>query len=211
MVNIPQNTSVVHLEKSQFDAGIEALTRAFDQDPFFRYFCADREAKRQNCLRLVAQLTLRYCEPYLHIYTTLDSLKGIAAWLPPGEYPVNYWRLLQLGFYALPFQVQFSRLGQFVSLFNTLENLHKQDVPEPHWYLWILGVAPDYQNQGIGSALLQPVLKQADIERVPCYLETSTESGVRFYQRQGFEVIRTGRIAANVPPYWTLKRSPHWH
>lgn len=208
MVNIPQNTSVVHLEKSQIDAGIEVFIRAFDRDPSFRYFCGDRETARQKCWRLIAQLTLRYCEPFQHIYTTSDSLKGIAVWLPPGEYPVDYWRLLQLGSYALPFQVQFSRLGQFISLFNTIEKLHKQDVPEPHWYLWMLGIAPEFQNQGFGSALLQPVLRQADLDRVPCYLETSTEGGVRFYQRQGFEVVRTGKIAEAVPPYWTMKRSP---
>lgn len=89
----------------------------------------------------------------------------------------------------LPFMLRWGRLGQFVSLFLQLEEHHKHDVPQQHWYLAILGVAPAYQSQGIGGSLLQPLLNQADSTGLPCYLETSTEGGIRFYQRHGFEVV----------------------
>lgn len=42
-------------------------------------------------------------------------------------------------------------------------------------YLFMLGISPAYQRQGIGSLLLQPIIKQADKAGLPCYLETSTE------------------------------------
>lgn len=95
-----------------------------------------------------------------------------------------------------------------MSLFLQLEEYHKHDIQEQHWYLAMLGVAPAHQNQGIGSLLLQPILKQADSTGLPCYLETSTEKGVRFYQRQGFEVVRRSELPGGGPHFWTMMRKP---
>jgi ribosomal protein S18 acetylase RimI-like enzyme len=110
--------------------------------------------------------------------------------------------------YALPFMLPWRRLGQLMSLFFRLEEYHKHDIQEQHWYLMMLGVAPVYQNQGIGGSLLQPILKQADSAGLPCYLETSTQSGVRFYQRHGFEIVRSGELPTGSARFWTMKREP---
>ncbi|MEL6384584.1 MAG: GNAT family N-acetyltransferase, partial [Cyanobacteria bacterium J06626_18] len=54
-------------------------------------------------------------------------------------------------------------------------------------------------------ALLQHVLRRADQERLPCYLLTFTEQAVRFYQKNGFEVLRDRVCYQDFPPYWTLR------
>ena len=199
------STEVVCLEPTQFDAASEILAHAFNNDPIFRYFAREQEQARINAIKLLAKTALRYSQPYNHIYTTTNDLKGIAIWIPPGKFPLNDFRLLQLGLYALPFKLRLSRLKQLLSLFLTIEKYHQQDMPQPHWYLFMLGVSPAYQRQGIGSLLLQPILNKADKEGLPCYLETSTQGGVRFYQRLGFEVVRTGGLKDL--KFWTLKRS----
>ena len=68
-----------------------------------------------------------------------------------------------------------------------------------------MGVSPVCQGQGIGGSLIQPVLKQADEEGLPCYLETDTPGAVRFYQKHGFEIVRTGEQPLK---FWTMKREP---
>lgn len=201
------STEVVCLEKAQIEAASKILAHAFNDDPIFRYFGREQEQARINTIKLLAKTALRYSQSYNHIYTTTNDLKGIAVWIPPGKFPLNDFRLLKLGLYALPFKLRLSRLRQFLSMFLTMEEHHKHDIPQPHWYLFMLGVSPAYQRQGIGSLLLQPIIKQADKEGLPCYLETSTEGGVRFYQRLGFEVVRTGGISEEIK-FWTMKRSP---
>lgn len=202
------NSEVVLLERSQHTDAVELLATAFNQDPLFRYYCSEDDAIRLKSLRWFMNLMLNYSHPINHNYATAGDLKGVAVWLPPGEFPTSQWRLLQLGFYAIPFKVRLSRLRQALKQFDVMEEHHKHDMPQPHWFLYLLGVAPAYQNQGIGSLLLQPMLQQADADGLPCYLETSTERGVRFYQRHGFEIIRTVQLTEDTPPFWTLARSP---
>ena len=43
----------------------------------------------------------------------------------------------------------------------------------PHWYLPVLGTAPEYQGRGVGSALLRALLARSDAEGLPAYLESS--------------------------------------
>ena len=85
-----------------------------------------------------------------------------------------------------------------------VEKLHPT---EPHYYLSILGVEPVRHGEGLGSALLQPMLRRCDSEGVGAYLETGTERNVRFYSRQGFRV--TDEVALpNGPPMWLMWRDP---
>ncbi|PSB29216.1 GNAT family N-acetyltransferase [Chlorogloea sp. CCALA 695] len=202
------STEVICLEISQIDAASKTLAHAFNDDPIFRHFASEREQARLGAIQLLAKTALRYSQSYNHIYTTAKELKGVAIWIPPGKFPLNDLRLLRLGLYTLPFKLRLNRLRQLISLFLTMEKHHKQDITQPHWYLFMLGVSPTYQRQGIGNLLLQPILKQADSEKLSCYLETSTEGGVRFYQRLGFEVVRTGGLPEADFKFWTMKRSP---
>jgi len=56
------------------------------------------------------------------------------------------------------------------------------------WYLSIVGILPDYQNQGLGAALIQPVLELADAAGVATFLETFTPRNESFYRRLGYRV-----------------------
>jgi GNAT superfamily N-acetyltransferase len=69
-------------------------------------------------------------------------------------------------------------------------------------------IAPMQQGQGIGSALLQPVLARADAHRLPCYLETGVARNVPFYERHGFQVVAEGILPRGGPPLWAMVRVP---
>jgi len=205
-MSVSINPTVVKLSRSQSDAAIDVLAHSFYTDPVFRYFWSEQDSALFKTLQWFIKILLRYSQPYEHIYTTAD-LQGIAMWIPPGKYPLNDLRLLQLGFYALPFKLQWRKSLQFLAAFSKIEKLHRGDMPQPHWYLFLLGVAPESQGQGIGGLLIEPILNQADLEKLPCYVETSTERGVRFYQKYGFETVHTVYFES-APPYWLMKRMP---
>jgi GNAT superfamily N-acetyltransferase len=79
--------------------------------------------------------------------------------------------------------------------------------PEPYWYLGVLATDPARQREGLASAVLAPVLEQADRGGVACCLETSTEANRRFYERRGF--IESADVElAEFPPTWWMRRAP---
>lgn len=197
------NTEIIRLEEKQINQATETFVDAFSKDPLLQYIIP-QDSNKDKLSRKFSEINLRYAQPLNHTYTT-PEIKGIAAWIPPDKYPLNFFKLLQLGFYKIPLQLGFRKTRKLLFVFSLFEKYHKQDMNQPHWYLLALGVSATCQSQGIGSLLIQPILERADRENLPCYLETSTERAVHFYQRNGFEILRTGEKPVK---FWTMKREP---
>jgi ribosomal protein S18 acetylase RimI-like enzyme len=56
------------------------------------------------------------------------------------------------------------------------------------YYLWFIGVNPEYQNEGIGSVLLSEIIEDSENKKRPIYLETSTLKNLPWYKKFGFEI-----------------------
>ena len=74
-------------------------------------------------------------------------------------------------------------------------------------YLSIIGTDPAAQGRGVGSALLEPVLRQCDEDGIPAYLESSKERNVAYYARHGFRV-RDELTLPRGPRMWLMWREP---
>ncbi|MBN1246539.1 MAG: GNAT family N-acetyltransferase [Anaerolineae bacterium] len=200
--------TIVCLQPQQRDAAATLLAQAFSRDPIYVALLPDPEVRTRSA-ELMFRGVLTYVLRYGEVWTT-DKLWGVAAWLPPGKTKVTFWRMLRTGFAlargmrGYPPQPRRTLLR----VFSRQDKEHAELVPEPHWYLWTLGVAPDRQGHGVGSALLRPVLARADAARVPCYLETETDYNVAFYRRRGFEVVRKAVAEEIGLPLWSMVRQP---
>ena len=80
-------------------------------------------------------------------------------------------------------------------------------VDERHWYLGVLATAPAHQGRGLASAVIAPVLADADERGIACCLETSTIENRAFYGRRGFTEATTVELPGG-PPTWWLRRPP---
>jgi ribosomal protein S18 acetylase RimI-like enzyme len=197
--------SPIALREDQIDAAGRMEARAFDDDPLMCYFEPDDE-RRRRWLPWFFGAAVRMGHLYGTVHTTED-VAGAAVWLADGQTGMHPMRMVRSGMLAMPFKLGFGALGRTMGLMNTLEKLHKEAVPPDHWYLALLGVEPARQGQGVGGALLQPVLAQADAQHWPCYLETQKERNVPFYQRHGFEVVvEIEPKSDGRPKMWTMRR-----
>jgi GNAT superfamily N-acetyltransferase len=64
-------------------------------------------------------------------------------------------------------------------------------------------VAPGSQRHGVGSALLEHLMRGAT-RRVLVGTWTAAEWAIRFYRRHGFEPVPQGRIAPLLRTYWKI-------
>ncbi|HKQ96680.1 MAG TPA: GNAT family N-acetyltransferase, partial [Candidatus Polarisedimenticolia bacterium] len=131
---------------------------------------------------------------------------GVALWLGPGAFPMSLWQVLLSGHSVLPFRVGLTSLRRLRRLNAYAHMQHARAAGGPHWYLHGIGVDPDSQRRGIGTALLRAGLERADRDHLPCYLETARETALPFYARFGFRVAIPGRLPPDGPPVFSLLR-----
>jgi GNAT superfamily N-acetyltransferase len=178
----------------------ETLGRAFLADPVFNWIVPD-EAQLRGTIAGFFRLFCKAVQPYDEIHVAAQGI-GAALWVPAGRPPVVPEFEEAFTEEALALAAEYApRLG---SLMEVMEQHHPT---EPHQYLWFLGVNPLWQGRGIGSALLQPVLDRLDRKSTPAYLEATSPSNRRLYERHGFDVV--GVIDEHGgAPLWPMWREP---
>jgi len=163
------------------------LARAFAADPFYSYLSGTASERSQR-MRDGWTAILRFASAGLSATWTTDDHAGAAVWIPPGRAASGFIDQLRM-LPALAELTGWTRLRQASAALELLERRRRALAPTPHWYLSALGVEPERQGEGIGSALLAPVLAEADAAGLACYLETAVGRNVLLYERHGFDVV----------------------
>ncbi len=196
--------SIVSLRKDQHRQAAEVLARAFFEDPLMRYYLPDRTA-RNRALAPIMLASLRYCFFYGSVDTT-PGLDGLACWLSPGQTDVKTWGWIRSGFGVVPLSIGLRAFYKIQAIESMVDRIHHQCVPDPHWYLMVLGVSPDQQGKGIGGALIENRLSLTASSGYPCYLETMSEQNVAFYRGHGFKVVHEIELFSGILKIWSMLR-----
>lgn len=178
------------------------LGDAFQDDPVWQWVVLDPQRRRRHLGAAFAQL-IRSSAAAGNLWTTED-LAGAAMWAAPGRWRTTPSELARM---ALP-MARAVGLRHARDRSRALAAMDEHHPSEPHWYLAILGADASRRGQGIGAALMAPMIERCDAEGVPAYLESSKEQNLAFYHRFGFEVSGEFRLAPDSPPLWPMWRHP---
>jgi ribosomal protein S18 acetylase RimI-like enzyme len=182
------------------------LARAFAHDPFYEFIVGDAPERNQR-MRDGWTGFLRHASNGLsHTYTT-DDHAGVAVWHPPGYTGAGFIDSLRLLPSATRMAGGIGRLRDVSRAVAALEQHRRLHAPSPHFYLSVLGVEPERRGEGIGSALMRPVLDLASGAGLPAYLETATGRNVLLYERAGFVVVEELTIPGTDIHGWLMLRA----
>lgn len=164
---------------ADLDAVATTLDLAFRDDPVSSWLfpdAADRARLHPGFMRLFAEAALEAGE----VYVAGDAY-GAAVWFPvdPAQPSDDQEFGERLEAHCGPYA---ERLREIL---GTMEAHHP--TAEAHLHLAFIGVRPDMQNRGIGSALLRHQFRRLDADGRPAYLEASSPRSVPLYTREGFE------------------------
>jgi hypothetical protein len=87
----------------------------------------------------------------------------------------------------------FQRIGvnNIIKVLKREKELKKLQPKNPFLHLWYLGVSVKNQGLGIGSNLIQEIIKDTEVKKLPIFLETSTKRNFPFYEKNGFTHLNT--------------------
>jgi ribosomal protein S18 acetylase RimI-like enzyme len=177
------------------------LARAFHDDPVMTWLFGERSGPRLRRLRRYFASEARRHRRHGQVLVGNGHV-GAAFWDPPGRWKSSWRALLRSAPVMMP--AVGPRIPRAIKALDLIERAHPR---EHHWYLAVLGTDPPHQGQGVGRALVGPVLTRCDQGGLGAYLESSKEQNIPYYQRFGFTV--TGQIdLPSGPPVWPMWRDP---
>ena len=203
------------------DAAARVLAGAFADDPHITGLLP--EDRRQDRMEQMFRFeTLSNLRTGGHVYLAVDTADaatasgtdtttattataattaaplGVAFWGAPGQEAGWREQLTE----AVAMRRIYGR--RFKDVKRTYREVARYRPKAPHWYLKVIGTAPEARGRGVGSALIRHGLAQADRAGVGVYLESSTPENVPIYARYGFVEI------SEIPAYGTAPMIGMW-
>jgi GNAT superfamily N-acetyltransferase len=198
---LPDGSDIRKATPADHPGVVEAIAQGFYDDPIFMWMLPDDERRLEKNTRGLGLFLRRVWAGHDEIYTT-DRLAGAACWMPPGTAHLSVFAQLAL----LPSMVRIFR-GDFPRVNALLTAFDKKHPKDPHYYLPVIAVHPQWQGRGFGAALLRPMLERCDADGTPAYLEATSPRNRTLYERNGFEAVEEITVKDS-PPVTLMWRDP---
>ena len=176
------------LPRDAYEEAAAVMADAFIDDPGWVAVGPDDPGRRHACIRRTSRGVLavvrRFGGPIWHVERG-GRVAGVITTVDPGHWPPPALRSLVLQAPG-PLLAGPPTLWRALTVDNLMHRLHPH---EPHVYVWTLTVAPAFQRQGVGRALLAAAFERASALGVPTYLETANPDNLPYYGSLGFREI----------------------
>ena len=205
-MSVTQTREITRLREADLPVAAEMLSRAFYNDPLQIHTLPDPDERRERSPALFGA-ALRYGHLFGEVLTNADGPPtGVAIWIGPDAWDITPERAAAAGFDQLPQTLGAEATERFFTALAAGDAPHRRDVRPDHWWLMVLGVAPEAQGTGLARALTQTVLDRADAAGQQCYLETANPANITFYEHLGFTRIAELVAEPSGIRLWTFRR-----
>lgn len=161
---------------------VDILTKSFDTNQSVNYIVKQDKDRRKRVSALM-DYSFEVCYLFGDVFLS-DDKKACALVTYPDKKKTTLKSIL------LDVKLILSCVG-LKNIKKTLAResaINKIQPKEPKYYLWFIGVDPEYQNEGMGSVLLNEIIEDSEYKKRQIYLETSTLKNLPWYKKFGFDI-----------------------
>lgn len=191
------------LQYKDFDKAQNTFAQAFFNYPFPSLSIA--ESRRMEVLEILFHLQMEYLITRGSVEADSPECGGVVIWSTVGAAGSGApaWKLVLklLGKMKISEMIHLARNSASVEKGRNSLNL-----PDDTLYLYAIGVKPEMQGKGVAAKLIADKLAECPGQTV--YVETNTEHNSRYYQKLGFELVKTTYYEKNDLTTWYLVRHP---
>jgi GNAT superfamily N-acetyltransferase len=196
---------VLKVNRDSVGAVAEALMNAFEGDPLVDYLFnrteSDHGVEVAELFRVMLEARVALGMPCFMAVESSSTLGGVMdynterpKWEPQH---MGRWRSLM------------QRVKGLADRLNECGSLAEQFEPkDPHFYLGTMGVREGSKGLGVGKKLLARFCEASELDKKSAgvYLETASEPSLRFYLKNGFELVGQGVLGRSTV-LWCVFRS----
>jgi GNAT superfamily N-acetyltransferase len=192
-------SGITKAEDAHQSALIETLAQAFQTDPALSWILPDPD-HRARALRGLFRVLVP-ADRRAGIALRSEGDEAASLWRAPGQAHSGTLEFLRT---VVPLVATFG-----TALPRGLKVQGGIDAHRPKgrfWYLHYVGVRPEHQGKGHGGRIIRAQTAAADIEGMPCWLETATPANVPLYERLGFHTQVEWEVPGGGPHFWGMMR-----
>jgi len=164
---------------------VDILSESFDDNKSVNYV-VKQDKKRRERIRELMDYSFKVCNAFGDVWMS-DDEKACALVLYPERKRSTLNAMMWDAKLALS-AIGLNRIAQVLSRESKIKSLHPKD---RFSYLWFIGVPPQLQGKGKGSALIEEVIRESEKDGRPIYLETSVDRNIPWYKKHGFEIFQS--------------------
>lgn len=158
------------------------LTDSFETNQSVNYI-VKQDKKRVKRIRSLMDYSFEVCYSFGEVFLS-DDKKACALILFPDKKKTTLKSIL-LDVKLILSSVGVSNIRKALNRESKIKAIQPKELM---YYLWFIGVDPKHQNSGIGTELLNDVIKDSNLMERPIYLETSTLNNLPWYKKFGFDI-----------------------
>lgn len=177
--------NIVRAQRADKARIVKVLCESFPNDPQTKYILGSTENSAIKLERLMA-----YAFEYGLVNGKVDisdDRNSAAIWKTRYSSKMSAHLLVESILFLLAFG--FTGLKRIAAMEKRIAAFYPDNVSFN--YLWILGTDPQQQGKGYGSAILTKAIREQELNKIPLYLETSSEANVKYYERKGFSLYHS--------------------
>jgi hypothetical protein len=164
------------------DLIVEILTKSFDTNQSVNYIVKQDE-KRVKRIAVLMDYSFEVCYLFGDVFLSDDN-KACAL----VTYPDKKRTTLKSILLDIKLIISCVGVGNIKKTLQREAMIKKLQSKEPMYYLWFIGVDAEFQNEGIGSKLLEDIIKDSSQKKRSIFLETSTLKNIPWYKKFGFYI-----------------------
>lgn len=168
---------------------LDILTRSFDDNKSVNYV-VKQDQNRVDRITKLMDYSFNVCNEFGEVWIS-DDQQACALILFPDKKRSSFRTLL----WDLKLALSVIGLDRVSAVLKREAMIKANHPKEPIAYLWFIGVNPQLQGKGVGSAFIQEVIQECERKKRPIYLETSMEKNLPFYKKFGFEIFQSLKLS----------------
>lgn len=175
---------MIRAQHTDKDLIVSILVSSFDDNKSVNYIIR-QDSKRVERIKRLMEYSYDVCNLFGDIFLTEDK-KGCALIVYPEKKKTTLKSLL-LDASLIIKCTGFSNVKKAMKREAAVASVHPDGLI---YYLWFIGVNTVDQGKGIGTQLLDFIIKEGHAQNRIICLETSTKRNIPWYQKKGFQIYK---------------------